>query len=62
MPANFIQNIEQTYNDRKTWKTMRYMDVQKTNKEIYKQNGNLDAYREAIENVSKLHQAANKVA
>ena len=41
---------------------MRYMDVQKTNKEIYKQNGNLDAYREAIENVSKLHQAANKVA
>eukprot|EP00347_Sterkiella_histriomuscorum_P020631 403337063 len=59
LPKDFLQNIEQTYQERKNWKTVRLMDIQNTNQRIYQQNQNLEAYQEAIENVSKLHEKAS---
>lgn len=62
MPRDFILDIENTYQDRKNWKTVRMQDIKKTNKDIYKKDENCDAYREAIDNISKLHTTASTIA
>lgn len=62
MPKDFILNVDRTYKDRKNWKTVRLLDIKKTNKSIYKKDGNVEAYKEAVNNISKLHSSANKVA
>lgn len=62
LPKDFIQEIENTYKERNNWKTVRLFDIQKTSKQIYKFDDNTDAYREAMDNVSRLHSGASKVA
>lgn len=37
-------------------------DIKKANKEIYKKDENFDAYKEAVENISKLHVSASHKA
>ena len=40
---------------------MRLLDIKHTNLKIYKKDGKVDAYREASDNITKLHSKANKV-
>ncbi|CDW76844.1 UNKNOWN [Stylonychia lemnae] len=62
LPKEFILNLEQTYQERKNWKTVRLMDIQKANRRIYMNNSNIDAYEEAIQNVGKVHSQATSSA
>jgi hypothetical protein len=51
LPKDFMNEVEATYKERRNWKTVRLLDIQSTNKKIYKFDDKTDAYREAIDNV-----------
>ena len=60
MPKDFALMLESTYKQRQNYAIIRMREIQATNSLIYKKNQNVDAYKEAIDNVEKLHSQASK--